>query len=585
MGLVGALRVGAGLLCACLCVCLASCSSGDGSDATGSRAGPDLEGSLDPISFDPSAPREVGPARPLIREGDRSDAGPASTSQGGAASETPDLPEPSAEDDGGAPGDVDTLDTGLSAAVEHAIATAMKRARERAGDAVTDRNTAVAVVAIDSGTGRLLVRRLSELPLVPASNLKLMTAAAALVELGADGAFVTPFLTDAAVEGGALRGDLVVRAGGDPLHRRDGDGGLGPWVGPLLDSLAAAGIERVDGALVLDEGAWLEPGPGPLWPAPSQHWRDYCGLSGGFSVNGGCFRATVTPRAAGERASVTLRPAHHGLTRKGTVTTAGSRVAVNVGANRSGVTVRGKIKAGSRPYVAEFSHPDPVDLFGHAVVGALADRGVTVSGGFRRERGVELRDPREVHVIRTPITEVMEAILLDSNNPVADQLFLAVGAAATGAGTRESGADAVRAALGRLGLNVRPLVQVDGSGLSKANRATAEQLAALVAAVVHQGGPVRSAIMDALPVAGRSGKLASRMRGTAAEGRVRAKTGWVKGASSLSGVAETEGGAEIVFSILVGYPLVDGLNTAAWKPMQDEICAALAAWPGDGAGR
>ncbi len=479
--------------------------------------------------------------------------------------------------------DPSTLDAGLSRAVEVAVAEALVRARKATKGKVHGRNTTVSVMAIDANTGRILVQRLSEVPLVPASNLKLMTAAAALAELGAEGAFVTEFVTDAKVVGGVLQGDLVVRAGGDPLYEREGDGSLDQWLGPLAEALGAAGITRIEGALVLDEGEWLEPGPGPMWPAMAQHWRDYCGLAGGFSANGGCFRATVSPGAPGERAGVVLRPRHHGLTRKGSVSTSGSRVAVNVGANSGGVTVRGKIKAGSRPYVAEFSHPDPVELFGHAVVGGLADRGITIGEGYRRERGVVLEEPtRRVAEVRTPITSVMKAILLDSNNPVADQLFLATGAAFGGSGTRKTGADAVRTALSRLGLNIRPLIQVDGSGLSKANRATAQQLAALVAAVIHQGGAMRAAILDSLPVAGRTGKLASRMRGTAAEGRVRAKTGWVKGASGLSGVAETTGGDEVVFSILVGYPLVDGLNTTAWKPMQDEICVALASWAGEG---
>ncbi|MDB4453939.1 D-alanyl-D-alanine carboxypeptidase/D-alanyl-D-alanine-endopeptidase [bacterium] len=480
-------------------------------------------------------------------------------------------------------GEATSLDAGLTRAVEVAVAEALARARKATKGKVHGGNTVVSVMAIDARTGRILVQRLSEFPLVPASNLKLMTAAAALVELGADGAFVTEFVTEAKIVDGVLEGDLVVRAGGDPLHVREGDGSLGRWLDPLAESLSAAGITRIKGALVLDEGEWLEPGPGPMWPAPAQHWRDYCGLAGGFSANGGCYRATVSPGAPGGKAGVVLRPRHHGLTRKGSVSTSGSRVAVNVGANRSGVTVRGKIKAGSRPYVAEFSHPDPVELFGHVVVGGLADRGITIGEGYRRERGVVLEEPvRRVAELRTPITSVMEAILLDSNNPVADQLFLATGAAVAGSGTREAGAEAVRTALSRLGLNIRPLVQVDGSGLSKANRATAQQLAALVAAVIHQGGAMRAAILDSLPVAGRTGKLASRMRGTAAEGRVRAKTGWVKGASGLSGVAETAGGDEVVFSILVGYPLVDGLNTAAWKPMQDEICVALVSWAGEG---
>ena len=63
----------------------------------------------------------------------------------------------------------------------------------------------------------------------------------------------------------------------------------------------------------------------------------------------------------------------------------------------------------------------------------VADRGLEVRGGFRRERDVALEAPRVLHEMRSPITSVMDAILLDSNNAVADQLFLATGAATGGA--------------------------------------------------------------------------------------------------------------------------------------------------------
>ncbi|MEM9380836.1 MAG: D-alanyl-D-alanine carboxypeptidase/D-alanyl-D-alanine-endopeptidase [Planctomycetota bacterium] len=513
------------------------------------------------------------PSEPRRPAGDRSSRG--------AAEATTDAPTEVA--DAPAPMDVEltaeeAIDRALTARIEAAIARGIERARAASAGAVTADAAAVAVVAVDAASGRVILRRLSKVALAPASNMKLLTVAAALVTLGADGAFETRFESDAPVAGGVLEGDLVVRAGGDPLHRRDGDGSLEPWLDPLADALARGGIQRVRGALVLDEGRWLEPGPGPQWPSPSQHWKDYCALAGGFSANGGCFRATVTPGASGARAAVVLRPRHHGLTRRGTVTTEGRRVAVNVGANRGGVTVRGTIRADASPYRAEFAHPDPVDLFGHAVVGGLAERGITVDGGFVRAREVETSDARSLHLMASPIQSVLDAILLDSNNPVADQLFLATGAAASGEGTRAAGEAAVRDALGRLGVDPRPLIQVDGSGLSKANRTTAEQIAALVAAVVHQGGALREAILAALPVAGQSGSLKSRMRGTVAEGRVRAKTGWIKGSSGLSGVAETLEGREVVFSILVGYPMVDGMNTKAWKPMQDEICTAIVEW-------
>jgi D-alanyl-D-alanine carboxypeptidase/D-alanyl-D-alanine-endopeptidase (penicillin-binding protein 4) len=75
---------------------------------------------------------------------------------------------------------------------------------------------------------------------------------------------------------------------------------------------------------------------------------------------------------------------------------------------------------------------------------------------------------------------------------------------------------------------------------------------------------------------GRKGTLEERLRGTAAAGRVSAKTGWIAGVSALSGYAEPEGGRACVFSILIEYPEeIGGLNTGAFKKLQDELVLLL----------
>jgi D-alanyl-D-alanine carboxypeptidase/D-alanyl-D-alanine-endopeptidase (penicillin-binding protein 4) len=131
----------------------------------------------------------------------------------------------------------------------------------------------------------------------------------------------------------------------------------------------------------------------------------------------------------------------------------------------------------------------------------------------------------------------------------------------------------VREALEELGVDPAGLVQVDGSGLSRENRARAEQLVALLEAVLRGDPASADAFLSSLAVAGETGTLEDRMGGIA--GRVRAKTGWIAGASALSGFASTDGGETIAFSILVEYPMVGGLNTSCWKPMQDGICKVL----------
>lgn len=466
----------------------------------------------------------------------------------------------------------DVLERRIGSAIASAVAEASKRSRGK----VDGSNVAVAVHARPlDGRGEWVAVQ-PDLAMRPASNLKLVTAAAALVLLGPDGSFETRFEALGEVAGGRLAGDLVARAGADPVYVRDGDGSIGYWVDRLAADLRRAGIERVDGALVLDEGTFRAPAPGPSWPPEQEYWRDYCALSGGFSANAGCLSAIVRPRAVGARADVLVHPLHHGLEPRGEVLTVAARSPLKVAVEaRSGrVTVRGEIPADVTPsYDARFACPDPVELFGSAVVGALAERGVRVTGGWRRERGLPAGRP--VATVRSAVADTLVPILTDSDNAVADQLFLATALAVTGEGTREGGHAATARALEALGVPSAGLVQVDGSGLSRDDRTSARQLTALLAAVLGGDPSLAEPFRAALPVAGESAKLSSRMADGPARGRVRAKTGFIAGTSGFSGALETLGGRRMAFAILVAYPSVDGLNTHCWKPMQDEICELL----------
>jgi D-alanyl-D-alanine carboxypeptidase/D-alanyl-D-alanine-endopeptidase (penicillin-binding protein 4) len=414
----------------------------------------------------------------------------------------------------------------------------------------------------------------------PASNMKLVTTAAALVLLGPGGQFETPALWSGEVAKGTLHGDLVLLAGGDPFCDTDGSGRVEARLDVLASVLRDAGVSRIAGDVVLDEADFLVPGPGPAWPDPSQHWTDYCARAGGFSLNGGVLVTHVTAGAVGAPATVAVHPGPTGLEeRLGVTTRASGKLDVRVGATTRRVTVKGELPRGSSPFLAEFSHPDPVQLFGAVLLRRLARGGVTVQGELRRVRGVaagERGGLRPLATLRSPIAGVLGPINADSRNGVADQLFLALGHAVGGSGTRAGGAAAVSEALRRLGVAPDGLVQVDGSGLSRDDRVTAEQLTALLAAVLGADAATADVFRDSLAVAGKSGTLAKRLKGTPAAGRVFGKTGWIRGTSALSGIAECLDGRRFAFSILVTYPPdADGLNTACFKPMQDELVRAL----------
>ncbi len=473
------------------------------------------------------------------------------------------------------------LDGSLRERVERAVSDVVARwtadAESRSQGRAPRSKIRVSVHVSDLASSEELVAFRADEARVPASNMKLATTAAALVLLGAQAEFRTFVEAAGPLEGGVLRGDLVVRAGGDPLVLPDGSGAVEGRLFELARELRAGGLERVSGDLVLDEGNFLAPAPGPEWPSADQHWQAYCALSSGLSINGGVIQAVVTPDKAGARARVEVHPLPHGL-RSGidVLTTAGGKIDVRVGASASTATVRGTIPAGTAPFTAEFAHPDPPLYFGSVLAAELERAGIELDGSLRRERGAS--GGALLGELRSRVADTLPLINAESKNSVADQLFLVLGWKVNGRGDREGGSAATRASLERLGVSTAGFAQVDGSGLSRANRLTTRQLSSLVSAVIARGEDEAQLFRASLAVAGASGTLAQRMLGTAAEGRVHGKTGWISGVSALSGLAETLSNRQLAFSILIEYPPeAGGLNTSSFKPMQDEILSVLVA--------
>ncbi|MCY2958578.1 MAG: D-alanyl-D-alanine carboxypeptidase/D-alanyl-D-alanine-endopeptidase [Planctomycetota bacterium] len=467
-------------------------------------------------------------------------------------------------------------DRALEERIRVAIQDALIKAETESKGRARRSEIAVAVHVRSAADGAEIATIGAERAQRPASNLKLVTTGAALVLLGPDWRFQTFFTSEAAVENGVLRGDLVVRAGGDPLYDPNAAGDVEKLLAPAIGELRAAGITRVAGDLVLDEGRFLEPGPGPAWPASGQRWDEFCALTGGFNANAGCLTARVRPGKVGAPARVEVRPLGHGLPQKIDVRTgpAKSRLDVRVSAINGTVIVEGSFPANVDSWECRFAAPDPVALFGGALRHALSAQGIEVAGSVRRERATPKAGARPLAKIETPILSVLEPINAHSNNACADQLFFALGNAQFGTGDRSGGRQATSLALQRLGVPDDGFQQVDGSGLSRDNQVSARQITALLAGVLRRGGRASESLLASMAAPKADGTLDDRLAGL--EGRVRAKTGFIGGTSALSGVIETDGGRSVCFSILVEYPVTDGLNTRVWKPMQDRICRILA---------
>ncbi|MFT5284317.1 MAG: D-alanyl-D-alanine carboxypeptidase/D-alanyl-D-alanine-endopeptidase (penicillin-binding protein 4) [Planctomycetota bacterium] len=433
----------------------------------------------------------------------------------------------------------------------------------------------VAVHARDLNTGQVVLGIEDDLALPPASGMKLVTTAAALVLLGSDWHFETGFDFAGSLQGGALQGDLIVRAGGDPLYAGDDSRLVDARLDKVVEALSLRGLSEIRGDLVLDLSSFADPEPGPEWPDSSQYWQEHCALAGGLTANGGVLAARVRATSVGQKANIEVWPAAHGLERRYSTMTVKQKVNdVRVGATQTAVTVAGKIGASVGTVEAQFAHPDPIELFASSLRAALERGGIALRGVTRRERLAP--SAKRMFTLRSSLRSTLIPINAHSVNAVADQVFFATARAVMDSGTRAAGSQATGLALEQLGVSNKGFVQVDGSGLSRANRVSAQQMTTLLAAVFVSDDDTREAFMASLAVAGQSGTLENRMRGGPADGRVHAKTGWISGVSSLSGFANADNGSEWAFSILVEYPEKEsGLNKHCFKPMHDAIAERL----------
>ena len=166
------------------------------------------------------------------------------------------------------------------------------------------------------------------------------------------------------------------------------------------------------------------------------------------------------------------------------------------------------------------------------------------------------------------MAELVREMLQVSDNQIADMLVKDIGAKATGRGSMASGAAATLDALAPLCVPLTGTTD-DGSGLSRADTRSARELRSVVQAA--RAAPWWPILFDALPRAGRSGTLAGRFRGTAAEDNVHAKTGTIIGGAALSGTGTTAAGRAFVFSVIVNGP-----NAGSSAGAIDTLVAAVA---------
>ncbi len=394
--------------------------------------------------------------------------------------------------------------------------------------------------------------------LLPSSTMKVLTLAAAAERLGWDYTYETRLVAGGELEGGVLDGPLVVVGGGDPTID-NWDGAASRLFQDWAEQLKAAGVRTVTGNLIGDDNSFDdEPlGAGWMWDDLD---RSFATGVGALQFNENTAQLTLAPGSSvGDRAVVTAAPPGAELVVRSQVTTgAGDSPAALTTERLPGTAtleVRGSIPLGGRPIVRNMAALNPTLYFVNELRSALIANGVEIRGAAvdiddvsdDRDKPSWVAGRTLVEHRSPPLSEMAATMMKLSQNLYAETLLRALGLADE-TPTAVGGIAAVQSVLGGWGL--AGFNQADGSGLSRYNVVTSETLVAVLTHV-DRDARLREPFRAVLPIAGRDGTLEERMKGTPAEGNVRAKTGSMTGARAVAGFATTADGEPIVFSILV----------------------------------
>jgi D-alanyl-D-alanine carboxypeptidase/D-alanyl-D-alanine-endopeptidase (penicillin-binding protein 4) len=407
-------------------------------------------------------------------------------------------------------------------------------------------------------TGERLYERNPDRLMMPASNMKIVTTAAAATILGWNHRFSTTLETTAPLEGGVLKGDLIVRGGGDPsINTREGRAAavLAEWA----SALRAAGITRIDGRIIGDDNAFDDETLGSGWA-----WDDlsagYAAPVGALEFNENLATLTIAPAArAGDPAIVKLSPGS-GLRLLTRVNTAEAAASSDVSYRRRldepVLEVSGAIAAGSSTLERTVAVVNPTVFFAQSLKDYLIERGIDVSGpavdldDVAAQLATASGERRVLVSTQSPaLREVATVLMKVSQNLYAETFLKAIGASRGGLGTFEGGLSSVRTTLTSWKIPEDGYVLVDGSGLSRYNYLAASTVTAILEHV-YKDPALREPFLTTLPIAGKDGTISTRMKRTRAEGNALAKTGSISNARSLSGFVKTRDGEMLVFSIL-----------------------------------
>lgn len=435
------------------------------------------------------------------------------------------------------------LTLGITLASSHVFAIPIDEYKQHLPD-----GTNLALVAQKVGSNTPLIDYNAQQMALPASTQKVVTALAALLQLGPDYRFVTNYETSAKLSNNTLSGDLVIRFSGDPTLTRQ-------QIRNMTNALKQIGINKVDGDLIVDISAFASHDKAPGWV-----WNDmtqcFSAPPAAAIIDRNCFSVSLYPaERAGDMAFIktaNFYPVNMfsevKTLAKGSPEARYCELDVVPGElNR--YTLTGCLTQRSEPLPLAFAVQNGASYSGAIVKNELKTAGIELTGNVKKRTQPSPQSQVLVKTESKPLHDLLKVMLKKSDNMIADTVFRTIGREYYGVpGTWRSGSDAVRQVLKqKAGIDLGNTVMVDGSGLSRHNLITPATMMEILQFIAKNDQQLD--FISMLPLAGHDGTL--RYRGgfdeAGVNGKVSAKTGALQGVYNLAGFITTASGQRVAF--------------------------------------
>lgn len=501
----------------------------------------------------------------------------------------------------------------VSKSVEE-LQTRIREVLNRPG--LTRAQVGIKIASLDSG--KVLFEENAEKFYMPASNMKAYTIAAALDRLTPDFRFVTNVTAFSAPDkDGVIKGYLHINGSGDPTFAASLNGG-DYWnrINELADKIVAAKVKKIEGDIIGVESSFSGLPIGFGWEADDL--QGYYGAPvSALTINDNAIDIFVKPGAKiGDPCFITTGPPMPlmQIVNKTVTVKSGIQRRINISRKlgQNIVEVEGIMPVdNTSSYRGTVSVENPALVFVYMLRSALAERGVTITGQSKTIKSEDdtdnliertRKDPawferqgvgigsgiaQIARVESAPLSEIAIKTMKPSQNLYTELILRRLGENSKQfqepkdvllKGQKSSvvkGIEVVKEFMKEAGVPDGSYEIYDGSGLSRHNLITASATVQLYTYMSRH--KYFKSFYDSLPIAGVDGTLSNRMKGTAAAGNARAKTGTINQVATLSGYVTTAAGEKLVFSILVNN-LPD--DSSVRRSYIDEIVVMIASFTG-----